>query len=77
MHIGSVTLNLVKPGTRCVITSMDQRTGAPSTNPLPVLKEFRMNQELHGVTFGENAVPAAGVGQFIELSARCEVEYEA
>jgi uncharacterized protein YcbX len=56
---------------------MDQRTGAPSTNPLPVLKEFRMNQELHGVTFGENAVPAAGVGQFIELSARCEVEYEA
>ena len=76
VHIGGVTLNLVKPCTRCVITSMDQRSGAPSTNPLPVLKEFRMDRELHGVTFGENAVPAAGVGQFIELGAECEVEYE-
>jgi uncharacterized protein YcbX len=77
LRIGAVTLNLVKPCTRCVITSMDQRTGAASTNPLPVLKEFRMDRELHGVTFGENAVPAAGVGQFIEVGAECEIECEA
>ncbi len=76
LHIGRVILNLVKPCTRCVITSLDQRTGAPSTNPLPVLKEFRMDRELHGVTFGQNAVPAAGVGQFIELGAECEIEYK-
>jgi uncharacterized protein len=76
VHIGSVTLNLVKPCTRCVITSMDQRSGAPSTNPLPVLKQFRMDRKLHGVTFGENAVPVAGVGQFIELGAECAVDYE-
>lgn len=76
LHIGTVILNLVKPCTRCVITSLDQRTGAPSTNPLPVLKEFRMDRVLHGVTFGENAVPAAGVGQRIELGAECEIEFE-
>ncbi len=77
LHIGAVTLKLVKPCTRCVITATDQRTGERSTNPLPVLKEFRMDRELKGVTFGENAIPAAGVGEFIELGAVCEIEYDA
>lgn len=77
VHIGAVTLNLVKPCTRCVITSIDQQTGEASTNPLPVLKQFRADRELLGVKFGENAVPAAGVGQFIELGAECEIQYEA
>jgi uncharacterized protein len=77
VHIGGVTLNLVKPCTRCVITATDQRTGERSTNPLPVLKEFRNSHELLGVMFGENAVPAAGVGLFLEVGARCEIEYDA
>ena len=75
LRIGAVTLKLVKPCTRCVITATDQRTGERSTNPLPVLKTFRMNQALKGVTFGENAVPAQGVGEFIEVGARCDIEY--
>ena len=75
VRIGQVTLNLVKPCTRCVVTSLDQRTGAPSVNPLPVLKEFRLNRDLLGVTFGENAVAATGLGQFIEVGAECEIVY--
>jgi uncharacterized protein len=71
LRIGAVTLRLVKPCTRCVITSTDQQTGERSTNPLPVLKQFRFSRELKGVMFGENAVIAAGVGGTITLGARC------
>jgi uncharacterized protein YcbX len=63
IRFGSVTLRLVKPCTRCVITSTDQRTGQPSTNPLPVLRTFRFSKALKGITFGENAVVVSGVGE--------------
>jgi uncharacterized protein len=53
-----LTVKLVKPCTRCLIPSLDPQTGAPSIDPLPVLKRFRFNRELRGVTFGENAVIA-------------------
>jgi uncharacterized protein YcbX len=77
LRIGDVTLRLVKPCTRCVITSTDQRTGERSTNPLPVLREFRFDRALLGVTFGENAVIAAGVGASVERGAECSVAFEA
>jgi uncharacterized protein YcbX len=77
VQIGSVTLRLVKPCTRCVITSTDQRTGERSTNPLPYLREFRFDRNLLGVTFGENAVLAAGVGASIERGAECVVTLDA
>jgi uncharacterized protein len=73
LRIGDVTLNLVKPSTRCVITSTDQRTGERSTNPLPVLRRFRFDRELKGVTFGENAVIAAGVGRTITAGAAVDL----
>jgi uncharacterized protein YcbX len=77
LQIGPVTLSLVKPCTRCVITSTDQRTGERSTNPLPFLREFRFDRALLGVTFGENAILTAGVGNTIERGAKCDVTYEA
>jgi uncharacterized protein YcbX len=75
LQIGGVTLRLVKPCTRCTIPSIDQRTGEPATDPTPVLKKYRFNRELLGVTFGENAVIAAGVGAWIERDAECQVTY--
>jgi uncharacterized protein len=77
LQIGAVTLRLVKPCTRCIITSTDQLTGERSTNPLPVLRQFRFDRGLLGVTFGENAIPSAGVGNLIERGADCVVTYEA
>jgi uncharacterized protein len=74
LEFGKVTLRLVKPCTRCVITSTDQRTGEPSTNPLPVLRKFRFDRELMGVTFGENAVIAAGVGELLAVGDTCRVD---
>lgn len=77
LQIGGVTLRLVKPCTRCVTTSTDQQTGERSTNPLPVLREFRFDRSLLGVTFGENAIPVDGVGSLIERGADCVVTYDA
>jgi uncharacterized protein len=71
IQIGGITLHLVKPCTRCIITSTDQRTGERSTNPLPVLRTFRFDRALLGVAFGENAVVRGGVGLSIERGAEC------
>jgi uncharacterized protein YcbX len=74
--IGEVVLRLVKPSTRCVITATDQSSGERSTNPLPILRRFRFDRTFSGVTFGENAVVAGGVGACIERGAECRVTYE-
>jgi uncharacterized protein YcbX len=77
LHFGDVILRLVKPCTRCVITSTDQRTGERSTNPLPVLRAFRFNKTLMGVTFGENAVIVSGVRELLRRGATCSVVHDA
>jgi MOSC domain-containing protein len=73
IYIGDITLRLVKPCTRCVITATDQRTGELSTNPLPILRQFRFDKALMGVTFGENAIIEAGVGTTLVRGAACAV----
>lgn len=76
VDIGPVTLTLVKPCTRCIIPSTDQRTGVRGFDPLPVLRTFRFDRKLHGVTFGENAVITRGIGEFLERGAPCRVTYD-
>jgi len=75
LTIGEVTLRLVKPCTRCTIPSVDQKTGEASTNPVPVLRMFRFDKALRGVTFGENAVIVVGVGKEIERGAECRLTF--
>lgn len=69
LRIGAMTLRLVKPCTRCVITATDQATGERSTDPLPVLRQFRFDRRLRGVTFGENAIILEGEGSEIARGA--------
>ncbi len=76
LRIGNVTLRLVKPCTRCVIPSIDQQSGEPSTNPTPALRKFRFDRTLLGVTFGENAVIEKGAGAAIECGTECEVTFD-
>jgi uncharacterized protein len=76
LAIGPITLTLVKPCTRCIIPSTDQRTGARGFDPLPVLRAFRFDRQLLGVTFGENAVITRGVGELLERGMECRVTYE-
>lgn len=73
IQVGSVRIQLVKPCTRCVIPSLDPLTGAGSLDPLPVLRTFRFDPKLRGVTFGMNAVIACGVGESIERGTTCRV----
>lgn len=76
LSIAGLRLRLVKPCTRCTIPSVDQRLGLFSTDPGPVLKQFRFDKALLGVTFGENAVIAAGAGGAIERGALCQVTFD-
>lgn len=65
LRIGDVHLRLVKPCTRCVMTSIDQDSGRRGLNPLPVLQEFRFDANLRGVTFGQNARVVHGAGSWL------------
>jgi hypothetical protein len=66
----------VKPCVRCTIPSIDQLTGAPSTDPAPALKQFRFSKTLRGVMFGENAVIVRGSGEALERGAMATATYE-
>lgn len=76
LEIGPIVLTLVKPCTRCIMPSTDQRTGIRGLDPLPVLRTFRFDRKLLGVTFGENAVITHGVGEFLALGDPCRVTYD-
>lgn len=76
LEIGPVTLTLVKPCTRCIIPSTDQHTGTRGFDPVSVLRTFRLDRKLHGVTFGENAIITRGVGELLERGAECRVIYD-
>lgn len=66
LHSGAVTLQLVKPCTRCVITTTNQSTGLrDGEEPLKVLKGYRYDAALRGVTFGQNAIIQRGAGAML------------
>lgn len=53
----NMRLRIVKPCTRCIITTTDQAAGAPQGDePLRTLKSYRWDDALRGVTFGQNAI---------------------
>jgi uncharacterized protein len=54
---GSTKLRLVKPCTRCSITTTDQLTGTPQGDePIRTLRSYRWDATLRGVAFGQNAI---------------------
>lgn len=58
IQINQVILNLVKPCSRCIVTTTDQQSGDrhPHQEPLKTLSSFR-NLPQQGIMFGENAIP--------------------
>lgn len=62
LRCGDVVLRLVKPCTRCIVTSLDPLSGEPGANPLPALRAHRYSAALKGVTFGQNALVIAPSG---------------
>lgn len=73
LRIGAARLRLVKACTRCVITTRDQETGETGLDPLPVLRGFRWDASLKGVTFGWNAEVSAGAGAMLSVGDDVEV----
>jgi uncharacterized protein YcbX len=72
---GGVTLKMVKPCTRCQVTTIDQRTLERGLEPLRTLAGYRHNALLDGVAFGMNAIVAAGAGATLTRAAPVEHSY--
>jgi uncharacterized protein len=66
---GDVTLKMVKPCTRCQVTTIDQRTLERGLEPLHTLAGYRHNALLDGVAFGMNAIVTAGAGATLTRAA--------
>lgn len=62
LAIGEIVLKLVKPCTRCEITTTDQATGHRLLEPLRTLAGYRRDDRFGGVTFGMNAIVVKGDG---------------
>jgi uncharacterized protein YcbX len=74
LRCGEVTLRLVKPCTRCVVTTLDPSTGEPGADPLPALRSHRYDANLKGVTFGQNALVIAPPGAVLRVGAAVEAD---
>jgi uncharacterized protein YcbX len=77
LRAGPVTLRIVKPCTRCSITTTDQQQGAvDGEEPLRTLKEYRFDKALRGVTFGQNVIVVRGVGEMLRVGEAFEVVWK-
>lgn len=72
-----VSLRLVKPCTRCRVTTTDQATAEVGSEPLVTLARYRNNPDLGGVTFGMNAIIVSGVGRELAVgtSVSCNLRF--
>jgi len=64
LRVGGIELEGVKPCSRCVVTTVDQRSGARGAEPLATLARYRRRRDADGklvVEFGQNLVHR-GVG---------------
>lgn len=62
IEISGIRYDLVKPCTRCIMTTQDQITGERGgPDPMPAMRRIRMSgdRRVAGVLFGWNAVPRA------------------
>jgi uncharacterized protein YcbX len=58
-----VRLRVVKPCTRCAITTTDQETGIrDGDEPIRTLRSYRLSRQPAGVLFGQNLVIVSGSG---------------
>jgi uncharacterized protein YcbX len=77
LRAGPVTLRIVKPCTRCSITTTDQQRGAvDGVEPLQTLKEYRFDKQLRGVAFGQNVIVVSGVGESLRVGQTFDVSWK-
>ena len=72
-----MTLRIVKPCTRCSITTTDQQIGAvDGVEPLATLKSYRYDRELQGVAFGQNAIIVRGIGAQLRVGQTFDIAWK-
>jgi len=72
-----VTLRIVKPCTRCSITTTDQERGAvDGVEPLATLRNYRLDRALGGVCFGQNAIIVRGAGAQLHVGQKFELSWK-
>jgi len=77
LRADGIAIRIVKPCTRCVITTTEQSTGErDGVEPLAMLKNYRFNAQLRGVMFGQNAIIVRGVGATLSEGQRFEVVWK-
>lgn len=76
LTVGNVRLRLVKPCTRCAITTTDQATGERTDQPLRTLRQYRFDKNLRGVLFGQNAILIAGAGETVRTGQDIEIAWK-
>lgn len=67
LESGGILLRVVKPCTRCPITTTDQATAAVGKEPLTTLATFRRDEKLGGVTFAQNVIAIRGFGCWLRV----------
>jgi uncharacterized protein YcbX len=74
LHGDALCLRVVKPCTRCAITTTNQATGAvEGDEPLRTLKSYRYSKALQGVMFGQNAIVVEGAGRMLEVGQELDI----
>ena len=77
LRADGIAIRIVKPCTRCAITTTDQSTGErDGVEPLAMLKSYRFNTQLRGVTFGQNAIIVRGDGATLREGQKLEVVWK-
>jgi len=77
LRAGPVSLRIVKPCTRCSITTTDQQTGTlDGVEPLATLKTYRNDRELKGVKFGQNAIVVDGSGSHLRVGRPVDIRWK-
>jgi uncharacterized protein len=76
----AVVLKLAKPCARCPIPTIDQSTGLRDERwphePIDTLSTYRANPIVNGgITFGQNAIAIQGEGQWLEIGAPVQAEW--
>ena len=71
-------MRIVKPCTRCKITTTDQAKGeVAGEEPLTTLKTYPCSKTLRGVMFGQNVIEMSGVGRQLRVGQHLDIEPEA
>jgi uncharacterized protein YcbX len=74
LRADGVAIRIVKPCTRCAITTTEQSTGErDGVEPLATLKKYRFDADLRGVMFGQNAIVVRGEGKTLSAGQKLEV----